>query len=142
MTGAVAPSVHLDDAAIDDPAVAADQVDSGVREPLDLSGVVVVGHHVVTPRERCSAVGIAVDGLRGARGGERGVERLAGTQQRLRRNARVVGALPRDEFALDDRNGETPGGERPSAVLARRTGAEHDHVVIGIHVSLLRGGLG
>src|SRR5205823_3672715 len=49
VTRAVAPFVNLDDAVLDHPAVSANKVDSGIREPFDLSGVVVTRHHVVAP---------------------------------------------------------------------------------------------
>ena len=59
-----------------------------------------------------------------------GVHRLARTQQRLRGDARPVGALAADELALDHRDAQAALGKRASAVLARRAAADHDHVVV------------
>ena len=55
-------------------------------------------------------------------------QQLGRSQQRLRRHARVVGALAADEVLLDDRDLE-PGLAEPSGRdLARRPGADHDDV--------------
>ena len=134
---AVAAAVDVHQPGIDDPAVAAEQVDSGVREPHHLSGVVVVRDHVVAPRERGGLVRSAPDGLGSAGRGERGIDRFTGPQQRLGGNAGVVGALAGDELALDDRNVESSCGERTGAVFASRAAAKHDHVVVVVHLSLL-----
>ena len=64
----------------------------------------------------------------------RGVHRLAGTQQRLRRDARPVRALAADQLALDERDAQAALGERAGAVLAGRAAADHDHVVVAAHV--------
>ena len=55
---------------------------------------------------------------------------LTRSQQRLGRNARPVGALASDEFALDNRDAQAPFGQRAGAVLAGRAAAEHDDVVV------------
>jgi hypothetical protein len=53
------------------------------------------------------------------------------TQQRLRRDARPVGALAADELALDDRDAQAAFCERAGAVLARRAVAD-DNDVVGV----------
>ena len=55
-------------------------------------------------------------------------EQLARTQQRLRRHARVVGALAADEVLLDERDLETGLAEPPGGDLAGRPGADDDDV--------------
>ena len=64
----------------------------------------------------------------------RGVHRLAGAQQRLRRDARPVGALAADQLALDEGDAQAALGQRAGAVLARRAAAEDDDVVVAAHV--------
>src|SRR5262249_22644096 len=82
-------------------------------------------HKDAPPRKRS----LHVD--RRARGGVVcGVRRLARAQQSLRRDARPVGALAADEFALDQRHAQPALGERAGTVLARRTAADDDDVVI------------
>ena len=71
---------------------------------------------------------------RGRRRLARGVHGLAGTQQRLRRDARPVGALAADQLALDERDAQAAFGERAGAVLARRAAADDDDVVVVAHV--------
>ena len=61
----------------------------------------------------------------------RGVHRLARAQQRLRRDARPVGALAADQLALDERDAQAALGQRAGAVLARRAAADDDDVVVG-----------
>jgi hypothetical protein len=56
--------------------------------------------------------------------------RLPGTQQRLRGNASPVGALAADQFPLHDGNVQPASYQRRSAVLARCTAAENDHVIV------------
>src|SRR5262245_38472368 len=51
-------------------------------------------------------------------------------QQRLRRNARPVGALAADELALDKCDTQTALGERAGAVLTWRAAADNDDVVV------------
>jgi hypothetical protein len=62
------------------------------------------------------------------------MDRLARAQQRLRRNASPVRALPSHELALDDGDAQTTLRQRARAVLARRAAAEHDHVIVVVHV--------
>ena len=116
-----------------EPAAAAQQVDAVVRQPALLPGVGVVGDHEVAPRERR----LDVD-LRGRRRLARAVHRLARPQQRLRRDARPVGALAADQLALDDRDAQPALGQRAGAVLAGRAAAQHDHVVVVAHGDLRR----
>ncbi len=72
--------------------------------------------------------------LGGRRRVARAVDRLAGPQQRLGRDARPVRALAPDELALDDRDAQAALGQCTRAVFARRARAEHDHVVVAAHV--------
>ena len=60
----------------------------------------------------------------------RGVHRLTRAQQRLRRDARPVGALTADQLSLDDGDAQPAGSQRRRAVLARRSTAENDDVVV------------
>ena len=53
---------------------------------------------------------------------------LDGPQQRLRRHARVEGALAADESLLDDRDLEARLAQAPGDHLAGRPCADHDHV--------------
>ena len=76
-------------------------------------------------------VELAGRGLRRARDAARLVERLRGAEQRLRRHARVVGALAADEMVLDDRDREAVLAEAAGAHLAGRAGADHDDVELG-----------
>ena len=56
----------------------------------------------------------------------RRLERLAGTQQRLRRDAGPVVALAPDELALDDRHPQPAVRQVARAMLPRRPGADDD----------------
>src|SRR3954465_9213936 len=60
----------------------------------------------------------------------RSLHRLARAQQRLGRDARVIGALPADQLALDQRHPQTAPDELARRVLAGRATADHDHVVV------------
>ena len=99
-----------------------------VCQPAFLSGVGVIGDHEVTPG-KCR---LDVD-LGGSGGLARTVHGLARPQQRLRGDARPVGALTAHEFALHNGHAQTTLRERPRAVLAGRTAAEHDHVIVAAH---------
>ena len=90
-----------------EPAAAAQQVDAVVLEPALLARVGVVRDHEVAPGERR----LDVD-LRVRRRLVRRVHGLAGTQQRLRRDAGPVRALAADELALDDRHAQPALGQR------------------------------
>ena len=74
-----------------------------------------------------------VIGLGRARGESGGREDFSRSQERLRRDARVVRALTAGELALDD--GDLDVGIEPAKradeVLAARSGADHDHAPVG-----------
>ena len=125
----VAHAVDLDDPGAGEPPAAAQQLDAAIGKEALLAGVGVVGDHEVTPGERR----LDID-LRGRGGLARPMDRLARPQQRLRRNAGPVGALPSHELALHDRHAQTALRQRARAVLARRAAAEHDHVIVAAHV--------
>ena len=131
--GGVAYPVDFDHARSGELTVAAQQVDVRARQPTLLTGVGVVRDHVVAPGEG----GLDVDFGR-RRCVACGRDRLAGTQERLGRDARPVRALAPDQFAFDERDAESALGERPRAVFAGRTSTEHDHVVVAHHRSIVR----
>jgi hypothetical protein len=56
--------------------------------------------------------------------------RLAGTQQRLRRDTCPVGALSADQLALDYGDVHSASSQCGRAVLAGGAAAENDHVVV------------
>jgi hypothetical protein len=101
------------------------QVDGLAREPPLLAGVGVVRDHEVPVGQRRRHVD-----LRGRRGLERAVDRLARAQQRLGRDAGVVGALPADQRPFDHGDVEAAVGQCAGAVLAGRAGADDDDVVV------------
>ena len=76
-----------------------------------------------------------VDRLGGAGRLARRLQRLAGAQQRLGRDAAPVGALAAEQLALDDRDAQAALGEARGAVLAGRAAAEDDDVEVGAHAS-------
>ena len=121
----VADAVDLDHARAGQPARASQQADAPVRQPALLAGVGIARHHEVPPRQR----GRDVD-LRARACLARALHRLARAQQRLRRDARPVGALAADQLSLDDGDAQPARGQRRSAVLAGRPAAENDHVVV------------
>src|SRR6202011_5719990 len=47
---------------------------------------------------------------------------------------RPVRTFPSHELALHDGHAKAALGQRARAVLARRAGAEHDHVIVAVHV--------
>ena len=125
--GRVPHPVDLHYAGPGDAARPAQQVDAMFGEPALLAGVGIARDHEVSPRERGREVDLRVRAHR-----ERAVHRLAGAQQRLRRDARPVGALTADQLALDDGHAEAAFGERAGGVLARGAAPEHDHVVVPV----------
>ena len=126
--GRVAHSVDVDDTRTGQPAGAAQQVDLVLGQPAHLTGVGVVRDLEVTPCEH------RLDVHLGTRGGfVRPVHRLAGTQQRLRGNARPVGALSPHQLALDDGDAQSTFRQGSRAVLSRRAAAEHNDVVVAAH---------
>ena len=118
-------AADLDGAGARQLALAAQQRDAVVGQPALLTGVGVVRHHVVPPRER----GRDVD-LGARRRLARAVHRLARAQQRLGRDARPVRAFAADQLPLDDGHPQPARGDRGGAVLAGRPAAQDDHVVV------------
>jgi hypothetical protein len=123
--GRVPHPVDLHYADPGDAARPAQQVDAMFGEPALLAGVGIARDHEVTPRECARDVDLGVGAHR-----EHAVHRLARAQQRLRRDARPVGALAADQLALDDGDAQPALGERASGVFARGAAPEHDHVVV------------
>src|SRR5581483_3035229 len=121
----VADAVDLDRAGAGEATGAADQVDPVLGQPARLPRVGVVRDHEVAPGERSLDVDL---GARRRLAGT--VYRLARAQQRLRRDARPVRTLAAGELALNDRDAQSPLGERGGAVLAGRAATEDDHVVV------------
>ncbi len=126
--GRVARAVNLHNTRAGQAAATADQCDAAIREPFRRAGVGVVGDHEVAPREcrRDVHLGARPDVARRLHG-------LARPQQGLRGDACPVRALAPDQLALDDGDVQASFGERRRAMLARRTSAEHDDVVVHAH---------
>src|SRR4029077_1693988 len=114
------------------PRLAAEQIDALAVQPLHLAVVRVVGDLEIAPGERRRDIELAGDRLSGAGRVMRLGDRLARAQQRLRRNACPVRALAADELALGDRHPQTPLGQTAGTVLAGRSGAHDDDVVVVI----------
>ena len=129
MPGGVTHAVDLHHARPGEPPGPAQQVDALARQPALLPGIGIVGDHEVAPGESR----LDVD-LRAGRRIARVLHRLAGAQQRLGRDARIVGALTPDQLALDQGDPQAALGQRPGAVLTRRAAAHDDNVVVGVHV--------
>src|SRR3954452_632919 len=125
VVGGVTRAVDLDRARPSEPSAASDQRDALICQPPLLTGVGVVGHHEVAPVEG----GRRVD-LRSAGGVICASCCFAGAQQRLRRDARPVGALATDEFTLDERDPQSALGERAGAMLSGGAATYDDHVVV------------
>ena len=125
----VADTVDFDHAWAGQPARAPQQVNAAIGEPALLARIGVTRHHEVTPRQRGRHVDLrARAGLAGA------LNRLAGPQQRLRGNARPVGALAADQLALNHGDMQPARSQGRGAVLARCSAAQNNHV-IGTHSS-------
>ena len=124
--GGVPRAADLDRARPGEPAVAAEQVDAPVGQPLLGTGVRVVRDHEVTPGERRRDVD-----LRARRRLVCVVHGFARTQQGLGRDARPVGALATHELTFDHGDAQTALRQRTGAVLAGRAGTEDDDVVVG-----------
>ena len=99
-------------------------------QPALLPGVGIVGDHEVAIGERR----LDVD-LRAGPHLARVLHRLAGAQQRLGRDARLVGALTPDQLALDQGDPQAALGQCPGAVLARRPAPDDDDVVFVAHAA-------
>jgi hypothetical protein len=125
MLGGMGHAVDVDDSGAGQPAGAAQQVDARVCEPALLAGVGVVRDHEVAPGERSLDVHLG-----GCRRVARRLNRLAGTQQGLRRDAGEVGALSSHELALHQSHAQASLCQSASAVLAGRASADNDHVVV------------
>ena len=123
--GGVPHAVDLDHARPGEPPRPAQQVDALVRQPALLPGVGVVRDHEVTPGKRRRHVD-----LRAGADLACALHRLAGAQQRLGRDARVVRALAADQLALHQGHAQAAVGQRPGAVLAGRAATHHDDVVL------------
>src|SRR5699024_3005447 len=126
--GAALPAGCLDQhlALADDPAVPAHHLDAGALGPVHLTGVVVVGDPRIAPQQQRIPVHLWGGDPRQVRGGVRDGGRA---QQRLRGDARVVGAFTAQQLALDDHRGEVRALDRVLGdVLADGPAAEHDDV--------------
>src|SRR4051812_43114974 len=117
---------------------APDDLDPRALRPRRLTGVPVVADHEVAPREDGRRIrAAAVDGLGRAGRLARGLERLAGAQQRLGRDAAPVRALAAEQLALHDRDPQAAVRQPRGAVLAGRPAAEDDDVEGGAHADPL-----
>ena len=83
---------------------------------------------LVAAVEHCPHVELAGHRLGRARDAPDLGERLRRPQERLRGHAGEERALAADEVPLDDRDLEPGLAEPPGADLARRAGADHDHI--------------
>ena len=111
-----------------DPAVAADQLDPGVLDPLDLAVILPVGREVVAAFQDGGCVQGPGDGLCGAGDGLGAVEGGAGTQQRLGRHAGPVGAFAAHQFGFDQHRGQAALHHAVRHVLAHGAGADHNDI--------------
>ena len=111
-----------------DPAVAADQLDPGVLDPLDLAVVLPVGREVVAALQDGGRVQGPGDGFFGAGDGLGAVEGGAGTQQRLGRHAGPVGAFAAHQFRFDQHCGQPALHHAVRHVLAHGAGADHNDI--------------
>src|SRR4051812_46460284 len=116
-----------------DVALAADELDALLVEPLDRVLVLPVRGHEVAVLERRAEVDRPVHRLRGARHLARSLHGLARPQERLRRDARPVRALAADQLALDDRDAHATIRQFPGADLPDRTRSDDDCVVAISH---------
>src|SRR4051794_21564480 len=129
VVGGVAYAVNLDNPWTGEPAGATQQVDVVVGQPVRCPLVGVVRDHEVAPGEHRLHIDLSAGS-----GVPRSLRRLTRTQQALGRDAGPVGALTPHQLALDDRDPQAALDQRTGTVLARRTTAEHDHVVLAGHV--------
>jgi hypothetical protein len=119
-----------------DASVAADQVDAGVVQPLDLAGVAPVGGESVAPGEHRGWVQIAADGLAGSRQCASGAEGRGVAEQGLGRHAGPVRALAADELVFDDRRRQAALHYSVGDILSDRSATDdHDVEELLRHVS-------
>ena len=111
-----------------DPAVAADELDSGVLDPLDLAVILPVGREVVAAFQDSGCVQSAGDGLCGAGHGLGAVQGGAGAQQRLGGHAGPVGTLAAHQFGLDQHRGQPALHDAVRHVFAHGAGADHNDI--------------
>ncbi len=105
------------------------QLHSALPQPRQMTGVVEVGDHLVAAAQHRLHVKRACNGLGDAGDAPALAQQLLGPQQRLRRHAGVEGALAPHEALLDDRDlASSLLGQPAGDDLARRPGADHDHV--------------
>ena len=120
-----ADTVNVHHARAREPPTAAKQGDTTIREPALLTGIGVIRDDGVAPGECCIDVDFRLRcGLTST------VDGLAWTQQRLRWDARPIRAFATDELTLNQRDTQATFSERADTVLARRTAANDDHVVV------------
>ena len=114
-------------------ALAAHELGALILDPAGVPRVVAPVRHLVAPPEHALDVDLSGHRLGGAGRALRGSHDLGRPQQRLRRQARVVGALAAGELALDDRDLDVgiETAQRPDEVLAARAGAQHDDASAG-----------
>ena len=108
--------------------MASNQRDTPVLEPRNRTRVIHVVNDLLPARKHCVDVDLTAHGLGRARNAARLGQRVSRTQQRLRRHARIKGALATHELGLDDGNPVALLGQAPRQHLAGRAGADHDHV--------------
>src|SRR5690606_17225578 len=122
-------AVDLDGALADDPARPAQHPDAGTGGPLDLALVVPAAGERVAAREHRLRVEL---GRRPGQPPQRR-HRVPGPQQRLRRDAGPVRALPAEQLRLDDQRREAGADGVVGDVLPRRATAQHDDVNVRHH---------
>ena len=120
---------HLDRALAGEAAGPSNERDVLALEPPELPVVGPVVRHVVALRERGSDVDLSGDRLRCAGHPTSRREHVARSDERLRRDATPVRALPADELLLDERDLQAAVGTPARRVLPRGSPADHDHVV-------------
>ena len=122
-----------DDTRSHDTRVAAHELGALILEPAGVPRVVAPVRHLVPPPEHALDVDLSGQRLGGAGRALRGSHDLRRPQQRLRRQAGVVGALAAGEPPLHDRDLDVriETAERPDEVLAARAGAQYDDASAG-----------
>src|SRR5450755_1348744 len=108
--------------------IASNQRDTPVLEPRNRTRVIHVVNDLLPARKHSVDVDLTAHGLGRARNAARLGQRVSRTQQRLRRHARIKGALATHELGLDDGNPVALLGQAPRQHLAGRAGADHDHI--------------